>query len=322
MNVAWVHSFPDDIPNSGIFMFEMADAVRKSCVSLSLIRINPRDFKTFVKIPGEIKAAAGNSNLVHAQYGSGCGLAVANLPSPKVISLRGSDWHGCSAGTFRDLLWGSVSRRCTRAALQNYEKVIAVSERMKREILAWNSNLSVEVLPGGVDLDRFRQIDREEARAQLGCDGDRSPWVLFSTVQSNNSVKRERLAEEAFNLLRSRLPSAQFKVMTGLPRSEVPLMINASNVILLTSTHEGWPNIIKEGLACNVPFVSTDVSDLSTVAAAEECCRVVKDDPVLLARALQDVIDKPRPECLRRHAEPMEMRKTVQKLIEIYSTIV
>jgi glycosyltransferase involved in cell wall biosynthesis len=42
----------------------------------------------------------------------------------------------------------------------------------------------------------------------------------------------------------------------------IPLYLNAGNVLLLCSNHEGSPNIVKEALACNRPVVSTDVGDV------------------------------------------------------------
>jgi glycosyltransferase involved in cell wall biosynthesis len=192
---------------------------------------------------------------------------------------------------------------------------------MKQEVHAWRPDIRLLSIPSGIDLRIFRQMDRLDARRRLGHPNDEAPWVLFSTVQSNNPVKRENLARQAFELLRRQLPSARFQLLTGRPHSEVPLLVNASNVILLTSTHEGWPNIIKEGLACNVPFVSTNVSDLSRIAAVETSCRVVKDDASVLASSLLDVIQRPRPTGLRRFVEPMEMGKVARQLVGVYREV-
>ncbi|MEA5409980.1 glycosyltransferase [Haloarculaceae archaeon H-GB2-1] len=39
----------------------------------------------------------------------------------------------------------------------------------------------------------------------------------------------------------------------------MPVWMNAADVLLLTSKREGFPNTVKEALACNLPVVSTDV---------------------------------------------------------------
>ncbi len=93
-------------------------------------------------------------------------------------------------------------------------------------------------------------IQRAEARRLLGQPHDTAPWILFSLIANarQRPGKRFRLAEAAFGSLRARCPDAQLKVMTGVVPDRVPLWVNVSNVLLLTSVREGWPNIVKEAL--------------------------------------------------------------------------
>ena len=55
---------------------------------------------------------------------------------------------------------------------------------------------------------------------------------------------------------------AEIHYLRGQPNSDVPIWINASDVLLMTSLHEGSPTIVKEALACNLPVVSVDVGDV------------------------------------------------------------
>ena len=47
--------------------------------------------------------------------------------------------------------------------------------------------------------------------------------------------------------------------------SMIPFYLNAADLLLLTSVREGV-NVIKEAMACNCPFVATDVGDIREVA--------------------------------------------------------
>ena len=101
----------------------------------------------------------------------------------------------------------------------------------------------------------------------------------------------------------------------------MPLWINAADVVLVTSTHEGWPNIVKEGLACNVPFVSTNVSDLHRIATVEPSCQIAEANPTALADALAKTISAGRNANLRRHVESMDVGLIAQKYLAIYEEV-
>jgi glycosyltransferase involved in cell wall biosynthesis len=92
--------------------------------------------------------------------------------------------------------------------------------------------------------------------------------------------------------------------------------------VLLTSAHEGWPNIVKEALACNVPFVSTDVSDLRSIAEVDATCHVADATPEALAHYLLQTLQAGRPQTLRRHVEDMALPITAEKLVRLYERVV
>jgi glycosyltransferase involved in cell wall biosynthesis len=137
---------------------------------------------------------------------------------------------------------------------------------------------------------------------------------------SNNPVKREGLAHDAVIAAQKQVPGLTLKVASGVPHSRMPLLMAAADVVLLTSVHEGWPNVIKEGLACGRPFVSTDVGDLKEIAAVERTCRVVDASPKALSEALLEVLAEPKIEShrLRACVQEFSIARTTSRLQSIY----
>lgn len=323
MRVAWIHTFPDHMPHSGVFMHELRPYVEATGIRVDMIGVGDlysprRMWETIKKLKRDVKS----HDIIHAQYGSGCSFVSAFVNLPKICTFRGSDWYG-ARGDFplsvriRGIAGGVLSR----LSLHRYDEVVVVSRRMRRDVRHTAISREVSVIPSGIDLNRFRPIDRNLARARLGVPDDNRPWILFASARQNKPVKRFGLAQAAFAVCSDTIPEAQFKVVSGMTREQVALMMNAGDVLLLTSVHEGWPNVIKEALACNTPFVSTDVSDLAEIAAMTTTCRVEDDDPVSLGRALVDVIRANRTESLRELIEPMNMEATAERLASLYRRV-
>ena len=78
---------------------------------------------------------------------------------------------------------------------------------------------------------------------------------------------------------------AEMHHLSGVPNDHVPIWLNASDVVLLTSLHEGSPTIIKEALACNRPVVSVDVGDVRERIRGVDGCFLARPDPTTWPRS-------------------------------------
>lgn len=323
LKVAWVHSFRTERLNSGVFMHGLVDHMHAAGVQLSLLSVaGMGGAKAVAKAGLELRSATDGYDIVHAQYGSGCGAAAAFARGRRVLTLRGTDWYGMpSVGTKAERVRSAAGAILSRASLARYNRILTVSERMRVSVSKWVDASKVLVLPSAVDLNRFLPIERRVARSQLGFGGDESPWVLFSSAEASNAVKRPALAREAVAQARRLMPEIKCMEVSGVPHAEIPLLVNACDVLLLTSTHEGWPNVVKEALACGVPFVSTDVSDLSVIAAREPSCAVVPDTPHALGSAIAEAVRAGRKHELRRHVEHMDAPLVAARLAQIYHEV-
>lgn len=322
MRILWTHSFPPHRISSGVFMHLLVPELLAVGVNVELHYTGRlRSLRAIARAARTIRRLSHSFDVVHAQYGSGCGWVSSFAKCPKILTLRGSDLYGVETGPVSARLHGAFGRSLTRWTLPSYSHVIVVSQHMRAHVGPFANSIPVDVLPSGIDFRRFQPIDRMEARRRLGLKHDDQPWVLVADVTPNNPVKRRALTTAAFELLKRRLPGARLKVTTGIPHERMPLWVNACNVVLVTSTHEGWPNIVKEALACGVPFVSTDVSDLKAIADAEPSCVVTDPDPERLARGMLDAIEHSPVPALRRHVAWMEVTAIAQRHIEIYERL-
>lgn len=322
LRTLWVHNFDPGIPVGGVFMHTLADAVQACGVSVDML------YTGRLSSPVEIWRArtllrelSGEFDVVHAQYGSMCSLVATAARGRKLLSLRGSDWYRMPEGTLVQRLHGSLANVLTRRALPQFDRVIVMSDAMRRDLAAHRSRPvggQVDVVTDGLDLGMFQPRERQACRALLGHGEDRRPWVLMTTLFDDNPVKRVPLARAAVALAQQALPDLVLKVASGQPHRDMPLWVNACNAILLTSEHEGWPNAIKEALACNVPFVSTDVSDLAMISAREPSCHTVPAEPGALAAALLETLGHGPPQNLRQHVQAMDVRSVAGRLCDIY----
>jgi glycosyltransferase involved in cell wall biosynthesis len=275
-----------------------------------------------------IRLASSSFDVVHAQYGSACGLATTAADgAARVLSLRGNDWNLYDASLGFFFVHTRLARLMTLMSLGRYDGVVTVSHRMEAEVAPRVPRAVTTVLPSPIDLTRFMPLSRDDARARLGCAGQKEPWVLFNAVDLNDPIKRYPLARQAFEIANARAGGRlTLRVANGIPHAEMPLFVAACDVIVCTSETEGWPNCIKEALACDVPFVATDVSDLKQVASVAPPCRVTSADPAEIARQLLEVLavtdDGRRRPFLREVVQTMRLDRQSRQLIDLYDAVI
>ena len=119
-----------------------------------------------------------------------------------------------------------------------------------------------------------------EAKRQLGLSAEKR-YVLFPAAPSRVE-KRYELARAGFDRFCAATPprnDVELIALDNVPHERVPLFMNASEAVLMTSSFEASPVTIREALACNVPVISTDVGDARVVMKDIAGCRIVEADP-------------------------------------------
>ena len=315
MRVLWTHNFDPARLNAGCFMYTAARGMAALGVDVRLEYLgNLRSPIRLAAARRQIRRIASNFDLVHAQYGSACALATSCCGLPSVVSLRGNDWYVRRFG--QRWLHNKLAHLFTRAALPAFHAAVCVSHRMAREVAAIAPRLPIEVIPSAIDLSRWPA--RTSPRP-----GPRPPHrVLFTANNQLDPYKGARLLDAAVSLATARVGEIEVVRATGIDHDAMPALVASCDVVACASKTEGWPNSVKEALACGLPFVSTDVSDLRMIAEIEPSCRIAAADPAAFADALCAVLSQTGLPPLRRHVEPMDLAASSRRLLALYERLV
>jgi glycosyltransferase involved in cell wall biosynthesis len=224
-------------------------------------------------------------DIIHAHYGLSALVAMlAKRKEKLVVSFMGDDIIGSNRSN------GSVKRRSILLARINiffskwfYDYSIVKSEQMLKKM----SHKNVTLIPNGVDINIFSPGDKTVARVRLAFDSQ-SKLAIFVSDPSREE-KNYLLADKAVKLVKDRaillLPVFKYDY------ESLPYYYNAADLLLLTSYHEGSPNVIKEAMACNCPIVSTDVGDVRWVLDHTKGCFISSYDPVDFSEKILLAID-------------------------------
>lgn len=290
MKVLFVYSYKSQFSTGGMspFLASQYDSLIKLGISVEKFPIKKKGIPGYIASIGSLRKHLERFpvDIVHAHYGL-CGI-VASLAAKRekvVVSFMGDDLVGSVGGNGSYTLLGHWFARLNRYfARRRYHWNITKSSRL-RDLLEGVAH--VTVIPNGVDQTKFVPGSREEARRRLGIDPLRKIVIFVS--HPDRPEKNFKLARQAVTLLKR--DDADLIAVYDVPHQQLPDCYNAADVLILTSFHEGSPNVVKEAMACNLPVVSVDVGDVSDVVGETEGCFVCGFQPEELAANLERALN-------------------------------
>jgi teichuronic acid biosynthesis glycosyltransferase TuaC len=179
-------------------------------------------------------------DVVHAHFGLTAWPALGVRAHVRALTVHGTD------------LRNPRTRLATRAVLPLIDLLATVSASLTAELPGRAARRRAEVLPCGVDLERFHPLARAQARGELGLD-PRKPYLLFAADPARPE-KRHDLARALAAQL-----DVELLALGGVDPARVPLYVNAANAVLVPSDREGFGLAVLEALACDVPVLATPV---------------------------------------------------------------
>jgi glycosyltransferase involved in cell wall biosynthesis len=245
--------------NSGAVGFvvkRQLESLQSVGIDVDVFLIKGKGIKGYLKNIQPLKAYLKyrQYDVIHAHYSLSGFVASLAGARPITISLMGSDVH--SNGLFKSVI-GLFK-------VFSWKKVIVKSEEMNQSLGMKNCL----VLPNGVDISVFKPLDQKACVKQL--DWDETKVNILFPADPSRPEKNYEFAKSIVESLENE--NVELHFFKNVDPKQVPIYINAANVVLLTSLWEGSPNVIKESMACNKPIVTSRVGDVEHVLGDTEGC--------------------------------------------------
>ncbi len=199
----------------------------------------------------------------------------------------------------------------------------------------------LHTLRNGVDLDRFRPIDRKLARLQLDLPEDQR---IFISVGHLVERKGHHIAIEAMVKLSESLlliagagpelgrlqqlavqlgVSDRVRFLGQIANDQLSGWYSAADALFLCSSREGWANVLLESMACGTPVVATNIWGTPEVVSSPSAGRLMRDRSAhALNNSVSDLLeDFPSAKDVRKHAENFAWESTTNGQISLFERI-
>jgi glycosyltransferase involved in cell wall biosynthesis len=249
-----------------------------------------------------------------------------------------------AAGAWRE--WRR--RRVVRKVMGALDCIVALNGPLRDELRALGLRTRIEVIPNGVDLERFRPpagpVERAR-RAELGLVDEDRLIVFAGSIHPRKGVD---LLLESFARLAPRYPRlhvalagprrdlemprlrefrAGLEAAAGAAPSrvhflgeivDVEALLRAADLFVFPSRREGMPNAVLEAMATGLPVVLCPFAGLSReLGEAGRHHLLAPHDPAALADVVSELLDAPE----RGRALGAEARAWLEKTMDLRETL-
>lgn len=209
----------------------------------------------------------------------------------------------------------------------------------------------IQLAPCGVDLGRFRPLDREESRQRLGLNGDKV-LLYVGRIESLKGVEllvrttahldtcepvkvlvvgddngQDREVDRLRELAETLEVGDSIDFVGRVAQDELPVYYSAADVCVVPSFYESFGLAALESMACGTPVVASRVGGLSTVVQhgstgylkAWRCPEAFANSVEMLisSKSLQHSMGL----AARRRAEDMSWDKVAEQIAGIYDAL-
>ena len=237
-------------------------------------------------------------DLLHAHYGLSGLLATMQLSIPVVITFHGSD-----VNMKKNYLFSRIASRLSAAN-------IFVHRNLPEKLKLYRG--SVNIIPCGFDNNLFFPIPKDEARKTLKWEKN-TRYIVFSSA-FDNKIKNVQLAWSAI----SGINNCNLIELKEYGKDKINLILNASDLLLVTSLSETGPIIVKEALACNCPIISTNVGDVQKLIKNVRNCYISSYNPDDIKKRINLVFRSNKRTNGEKVIKNFKLENIAYKVIDVY----
>ena len=278
-------------------------------------------------------------DLVHAFFGLPTGWLCYRTANrlPYIISLRGSDVPGGHARLqFEYKLLGPLLKRIWTGA----SALVACSDGLKNRALKFLPSANIDVIPNGIDLDKFHPASNRELSGEL----------KLLTVGRLSVTKRFEMLVEAVEILSKQGKNVRLTIsggggllaeleniveqkkltdiinLTGRIESEkMPDVYGAHDMFVSASMQEGMSNAMLEAMASGLPIITTRCEGVDELIS-DNGVVVEKDSAEALAEAINNLAENKQAygtmcALARKRAENFDWDKVANGYIKLYQQV-
>jgi len=233
------------------------------------------------------------------------------LRLPVMVTLRGKEERQLRSGVASGV----------RRAIRDADRLVAVSAALAEIAVGCGADPArLRVIGNGVDLDKFRRLERAAARRELGL-----PEAAPVLVSVGGLVERKGFHRVIACLPRllKRYPDLVYLVVGGnsaegdmgtalreqvaacglashvrflgqVEPARLAVPLSAADVFVLATSYEGWANVFLEAMACGLPVVTTRVGGNAEVVTSDRLGTLVAfGDATALESAIVAALEHP-----------------------------
>lgn len=278
-------------------------------------------------------------DMVHAFFGFPTGWLCYRTANrmPYIISLRGSDVPGQHA---RLQLEYKILAPVFRAIWRNAAALVACSEGLKDRALRFLPSASIDVIPNGVETDRFHP-------AQAGATADK---LRLLTVGRLSATKRVEMLIDAVEILHADGVKLHLTVAGGgqlepalketvsqrklgeiveiagrIDPENMPQVYRESDIFVSATAQEGMSNAMLEAMASGLPVITTRCEGVEELIT-DNGVIVERASAEEIAGAVRNLADKPQERremavAARSRAEQFTWSRSAREYLALYERL-